>query len=294
MRGSRWIELCFVLVILVFVAPPAPRSAQGQAPQSDLSQLTLRQREIARQRRRLASSDVDERRDAVMQLGLMGQAESSRVAAIALTDPVPIVRATAARAVLSLQSDEAAAILIPLLRDKKEFVRQEVAYALGGSRSTKAIEELVTALENDKQASVRGAAAIALGLIGDESASSHLARIIDPGFSGPKRYDQKGSRKQEKDRFVQRSAARSLGQMRSRASVPALIAAMTDKHFDNDVRREAAFALGLIGDIGAVPALREALAASDAYLGQTAFDALRKISPADAVIRRSEPKMKMK
>jgi HEAT repeat protein len=82
---------------------------------------------------------------------------------------------------------------------------------------------------------------------------------------------------------VQRAAARALGQLKSRASVPALIAAMSNKRASDDVRREAARSLGLIGDPSAVPALRNALAAPDPYLSRIAYEALRKISPADAV-----------
>jgi HEAT repeat protein len=62
-----------------------------------------------------------------------------------------------------------------------------------------------------------------------------------------------------------------------------LIAAISNKRLSDDVRREAARTLGLIGDPAAVPALRAALAASDPYLSRLAYEALLKISPADAV-----------
>lgn len=273
---------CLLLFITFCNAVISPVFAQRLISQSDSTELTLRQREIGKQRLRLASSDVEERRDAVMQLGWMQQAESSRVAATALGDAAPVVRATAATAVLSLPSEEAVAVLIPLLKDKKEFVRQQVAYALGETHSPAAVEGLVTALEGDKQASVRGAAAVALGKIADETASAHLARTIDPGFAVSELHNQKSRKKGETDRFVQRAAARSLGQLRSRSSVPALIVAMADKRMSDDVRREAAYSLGLIGDITAVPVLRDALAARDPFLARIAYDALLKLSPADA------------
>jgi HEAT repeat protein len=246
--------------------------------QQSNSDLTSRQREIEKQRRRLSSSDEEERRDAVMRLGSMKHPDGSRVAATALNDPSAIIRATAASALLSLPSEESAALLLPLLNDKKEFVRQQVAYALGETHSPSAVEGLVTALERDKLPSVRGAAAVALGIIADLSASSYLSRTIDPGFSVTARFNLKGRSKVEKDTFVLRAVARSLGQMRSRASVPVLIAAMTNKNSSDDLRREAALSLGLIGDDAAVTALRAAQESRDPYLARIAFESLLKIS----------------
>ena len=81
---------------------------------------------------------------------------------------------------------------------------------------------------------------------------------------------------------MRRSAARSLGQIGSRAAVPTLIETMSDERAEDDVRREAARSLGLIGDAAAVPALRGALAARDPYLSRIAYEALLKIAPAEA------------
>ena len=60
--------------------------------------------------------------------------------------------------------------LLPLLNDKDEFVRREVAYALGHTRSRSATSALSDRLLNDKEDGVRGAAAVALGQIADEAA----------------------------------------------------------------------------------------------------------------------------
>ncbi|HET6892341.1 MAG TPA: HEAT repeat domain-containing protein, partial [Pyrinomonadaceae bacterium] len=93
--------------------------------------------EIEKQRERLTSPEVEERRDAVMRLAALRRPEASRAALAALNDALPIVRATAVGAVLWLPGEESARALIPLLNDKHEFVRQETAYALGriGSRT---------------------------------------------------------------------------------------------------------------------------------------------------------------
>jgi HEAT repeat protein len=270
----RAVYLLFFIILINAFATHAAYAQQTSAS----TELTPMQRAIEREQHRLTSVEAEERRDAVTRLGSMKRADSSRVAASALKDPSEIVRATAASAVLSLPADEAAAALLPLLQDKKEFVRQEAAYALGRTRSRTAVEGLAAALEKDKLPGVRGAAAVALGMIGDKETAWHLADTIDPNV-----FVSKGKRKKKEDNeFVQRAAAHALGQIKSRAAVPALIAAISNKRMSDDVRREAAFSLGLIGDPSAVPALRAALAARDPYLSRTAYEALLKISAPDA------------
>jgi HEAT repeat protein len=271
------------LILLICLAPAArqTRAAQAQSAQETSNALTPLQREIERERQRLASSDAEERRDAVMHLGQMKRPDSSRVAAPALHDLAAVVRATATRAVLSLPPDEAAALLIPLLQDADEFARREAAYALGETRSRRAVEPLVNSLNTDKQESVRASAAVALGRIGDESAVIPLTQTftrrnkISSGFLRRKK-------QVPENEFVRRAAALSLGQIGSRAAVPALVKVLSDERAEPDVRREAARALGLIGDPAAIMPLRAALTSNDPYLSRIAYEALRKISPAEA------------
>jgi HEAT repeat protein len=244
------------------------------------STLTPHQREIEKQRARLASGDAEERRDAVTRLGAMARADSSRVALPALKDSSVIVRATATRAILSLPAGEAAAALLPLLSDKNEFVRREAAYALGETRNRTAVEALATALARDKEAGVRGAAAVALGQIGDEAAVPVLTEAIGRRIARTGFLNRITFRRTEENEFVRRSAAVALGQMKSRAAVPALISALANIRAGDDVRREAARALGLIGDPSAIPTLRAALTARDPYLSEIASEALRKLEPA--------------
>ena len=84
-----------------------------------------------------------------MRLGAMHRAAASRVALPLLSDPSPIVRVMATKAILSLEPDESAAALLPLLNDKNEFVRRETAYALGQTRSRTATTSLTDHLLND-------------------------------------------------------------------------------------------------------------------------------------------------
>lgn len=275
--------LCAVVFVAsVFVAGGRASRLHARVtnlPQASQATLTPQQREIERQRARLASGDAEERREAVTRLGAMARADSSRVAVAALKDKSVIVRATAARAVLFLPAPEAAAALLPLLSDKDEFVRRETAYALGETRSRTAVIALATALARDKEAGVRGAAAVALGQIGDESAVPVLTEAIGRRIARSGFLNRITFRRTEENEFVRRSAAIALGQMKSRAAVPALISALANERAGDDVRREAARALGLIGDPSAIPTLRNALTARDPYLTEIASEALRKLEP---------------
>ncbi|HEX8499634.1 MAG TPA: HEAT repeat domain-containing protein [Pyrinomonadaceae bacterium] len=274
-RPARRSAVPFFLTLalaLAAVAAAAPRSrAQGE--------LTPLQHEVRTQAARLSSGEAEERRDAVVRLGAMARPEASRAAAAALGDMAAIVRATAARAVLSLAPGEAAALVLPLLRDRDEFVRREAAYALGLTRSPAGLDALAAAVGTDKQPSVRGAAAVALGQIGDARAVPALAGALTRRLRASGFFNRLARRKVEEDEFVRRAAAVSLGQIGGREAVPALVEALADERAPNDVRREAARALGLIGDAAAVPALRSVLAHPDPYLSRIAFEALRRLEP---------------
>lgn len=251
--------------ILVAIAGAAPSGVAQSAGQP-----TSIQREIERQRQRLSSSDIEARRDALMRLGNMKRPDASRVAAAELNDPEVQVRVAAAHAVVFLPPAEAAGLILPLLQDRAEFIRREAAYALGETHSRSAVARLSELLSGDKEAAVRSAAAVALGQIGDETAVNALSQAL----SGMKK------KAAPADEFLMRSAAHSLGQIRSRAGLPALIAALSDDQNVLDVRREAAAALGLIGDPSAAPALRAVLDSSDPYLAEAARQALRRLATA--------------
>lgn len=266
---SFLLALAFTLAAFVFDAPRA--RAQRE--------LTPLQHEINVQTARLSSAEVEERRDAVVRLGAMARPEASRAAVAALGDRAAVVRATAARALLSLAPGEAATLILPLLKDRDEFVRREAAYALGLARSTLAVGALAAATQTDKEASVRGAAAVALGQIDDAAAVPALAGALTRRLQGSGFFNRLLRRKVEEDEFVRRAAAVSLGQIGSREAVPVLVEALSDARAPNDVRREAAHSLGLIGDPAAVPALRAVLAHPDPYLSRIAFEALKRLDP---------------
>ncbi|HEX8338199.1 MAG TPA: HEAT repeat domain-containing protein, partial [Pyrinomonadaceae bacterium] len=273
-RFAPGVSVSFFLTLVCLLAPTPGRPAQRD--------LTPLQQEIKVLTARLSSADVEERREAVMRLGALGRPEGSRAAAAALGDAAAIVRATAARSVLALPAGEAATLLLPLLRDRDEFVRREAAYALGITRSTVGVSALAAAVETDKQPSVRGAAAVALGQLGDAAAVPALAGALSRRLQASGFFNRLRRRKVEEDEFVRRSAAVSLGQIGSREAVPVLLEALSNARTPDDVRREAARALGLIGDPSAVPALRSVLTHRDPYLSRIAFEALSRLDPASA------------
>jgi HEAT repeat protein len=209
----------------------------------------------------------------------MARPESSRAAAAALGDPVAIIRATSARAVLSLGPGEASTLILPLLRDRDEFVRREAAYALGLTRSPIGLGALAAAVEADKKPSVRAAAAVALGQLGDAGAVPALVGSLSRRAQGSGLFNRLRRRKVEEDEFVRRAAANSIGLIASREAVPVLIETLSSARTPGDVRREAARALGLIGDASAIPTLRAALAERDPYLSQIAFEVLKRLDP---------------
>jgi HEAT repeat protein len=235
--------------------------------------LTPRQLEIQKQQQRLSSSDQEERREAVMKLGSMRAAAASRAVLPALNDASPIIRATAAKAILSIGAEESVTALVPLLSDKDEFVRREAAYALGLTRSRQATTALTERLLNDKEDGVRGAAAVALGHIADEAAVPALVGTLGPELSTPS----KKKPKREPNVFVLRAVAVALGHIKSRAGTAALVSVLNNEKLPDDVRREAARSLGMIGDPTAAEALKAATTAADPYLSELAHEALRKL-----------------
>lgn len=282
---SKRRQLVWLTALVVSASPSFGRAAVHassgleQEP-ANAASLTPLQLEIEKQKMRLNSADVEQKRDALTRLASLHNKDASRAALAGLTDAAAIVKVTAAEAILSLPADEAARSLIPLLSDIDEFVRREAAYALGKTRSALGVAALTERLLNDKIDEVRGAAAVALGQIGDETAVTPLASVLSPqtGLVQPKG---KQKKKRPENPFVLRAAARSLGQIGSRAGLPALLHALQDDLSEPDVRRESATALGAVGDSSALPSLRDAVTALDPYLSQAAHAAIQKIMNAN-------------
>lgn len=243
----------------------------------------------------------EQKRNALFQIRNLETIEASRIAVPALTDADEIVRATAVSSVVFLSSDEAVLVLLPLLRDKKPFVRKETAYALGKTRNISAVRPLIETIQKDKIQEVKDAATFALGKNRDVSAVSALTRILQ---RSPKTNEE----------FMRRAAARSLGEIANnqilqgllqrknphnsipdfanelranlrkeipdfKNAVKVLLQVLQSPNETDDVKREAAYALGEIGDPAAIPYLLLALNSKDYYLAENCKKALEKINP---------------
>lgn len=244
---------------------------------------------------------VEEKRDALYQLRVIGTGEASRAAVPALSDPEPIVRATAAGALSALPSSEAVAALLPLLNDKKDFVRKEAVIALGGTGDPAAEQALIRAMEKDDEYAVRAAAAEALGKVGTGASIPVLTKALS-------------EKPKDKRQALRRSAARSVGLIAARfwksnvsnsnpeSFLPSKFKTSTGSLMDltsidhsyeavavvlrrilssereqPDTKREAAFALGTIGDRDAIPILEACLVSEDPYLAESCKEALSKL-----------------
>lgn len=246
--------------------------------------------------------NVEQKRDALLQIRNLQTAEASQIAVPTLKDSSEIVRATAAFSVIYLPTDEAAQNLLPLLADKKPLVRRETAYALGKVGAINTIDALLKVFQKDKSSEVKNAAIVALGEIGDVVAVAELTKILQKKPSS-------------KTDFLRRSTARSIGQIAQiiqtgkrevitpetfspneneptiilrnrlsneivkvfRPSTETLIRVLQNKKEAADTKREAAFALGAISDESAKTVLQSNLNAEDYYLAQICRESLLKI-----------------
>lgn len=252
---------------------------------------------------RIKFGTEDVKRNALSDLRNYRTETASRIALPALKDSREIVRATATHSVVFLPKNEAVQVLLPLLNEKSEFIRRETAYALGEVESNLAVQPLVNILLKDKKLEVKTASAIALGQIGDISAVSVLTKVLQ-------------KKPKDKERFLRRAAARSIGQIaqnlqrgkeeplvtprnflpekyrkirnpkycRLIESFPVfqnakalLINILQNKKETDDTKREAAFSLGEIGDESAIPILKINLNSEDYYLAEISEEALRKV-----------------
>ena len=138
---------------------------------------------------------------------------------------------------------DASRALIEALTDKDASVREAAAFALG-QIATRSATERLTRLLVDKDAEVRATAAFALGYLGDRRSIAPLSKAQDDADAG-----------------VRSSAVVGLGLMQDEDAVDELIEMLNDPSFD--VRYDAAWSLGQIGDADADGPLRVAVANLD-------------------------------
>lgn len=137
------------------------------------------------------------------------------------------VSIAAADALAGSRSSAAVNALITALTSNDARLRQSAAEALAKQKDSAAVPHLIKAI-NDADPWVRRAAAYALGHLGTPDTARIVATCL-----------------QDKSVIVRRSAAYALGALRAEDTAPQLKIALTDK--DPLTRRNAAWALGRIG-----------------------------------------------
>jgi HEAT repeat protein len=294
--GTRFLRdgvvsaLLFITLSVIFPATAAAQTAQDNWPQTEARLKTL------------LHGDSEQKRTALAEIRGLRTESASRLAAPALRDSDELVRATAAAAVVFLPPDQAVPALLPLLEDKRPFVRREAAYALGKVGHPNASASLRRKMISDRDLEVRSAAAIALGSIADPAAVIDLLSVLN-------------KRPKEEEEFLRRSAARSVGQIFEKAAtgvsatvtpqnflppkfkdvdtlkapssvidptiidraVAALSSILRSQKEAADTRREAAFALGATRQPAAATILRPYITDPDPYLAEISKEGVLKI-----------------
>lgn len=194
------------------------------------------------------------RREAARALGLMGPVAKPAIPTLmaVVEDESENVgyRCSAAKALGQLKFADAVPVLTRILRQRGELRR------IG------------------EDSHMRGAAANALGLMGDKAmpAISVLVATLKDGSETP---------------GVRSGAAEALGRLKYEPAVPALIKMLEEKdlrwgkHMASDLRKSVVRALGYMGPQGktAVPTLIETLKDDEAYIRKCAADALGSMGP---------------
>lgn len=158
--------------------------------------------------------------------------------------------------------DHIAARLTAAVSDEKydEQQRAFIIRLLGRTADVRQVEPLIDTLIQDTHV-LQGAAAEALGWIGDERAVAPLLLFLSEG---------------EPSDTLRELAAEALGRIGDRRAVEPLIAALEDSN--EWVRRAAAEALGVLGDRRAVEPLSALLQDEVVMVQDAAFEALKKLS----------------
>jgi len=167
-----------------------------------------------------------------------------------LRDPAldPAERLRLIREAGQTKDGDAMDALMEALKDKNAIVRGEAAEALGRIGGARARDALIAALE-DPNPTVRQRAALALGLLGSAESGPKLLAALTANRVRPDGYGL----------VICQEIVRSLGRLKDRGAVDALIAEMglkQDLSYKNDVVRS----LGSIGDPRAADVIRTHLA----------------------------------
>jgi len=218
----------------------------------------------------LDSLNAEERRNALDSLGQMNHPAAREALAEAVKHPVQEVRILAASRLANLDDPRALPGLVEAVRCRHEEIIIEagkIRHDLFSRLGKSAVTGLINCLKDEDQ-SVRSAAAVALGRIGDNAAVPGLIQLIEDSNVGRQAVIALGEigdssalphlEKALRNRaFPYRiEGVRALSQLGS-VSIPILLEFLTDK--DGNLRHNIVCSLENICDVSAVPALTQVL-----------------------------------
>lgn len=215
-------------------------------------------------RTRLGSPDAAARREAILTLGRLTDAASADAVAPLLRDADPAVRGVAAWALGRMHARAFAPALAAALRDDDAVVRELAGLALASLGDRRWVPE-VAAMTRDTVWTVRAVGTEALRTIGGDDAAAAIVELLG----------------RESDIHARSMALWALQELRSRHSLPGLVAALADTSVE--LRATALVALGELGDAAAFDAVAARLTDAAPMVRGRAAVALAKFHDARAV-----------
>jgi HEAT repeat protein len=292
-RALMWVCICLSTAAF---SPAAPSRAQdaGTAP---LSEAKNKGDEAFRKAaERLKAKDANERAASANEMGRRGYRFRREIAELLRpllrTDPEPVVRAAAGRALGRQGAREAVPDLIAALGDASADVRVVAAAALWRLPDPSATAPLLERVK-DPDKSVREWAALALGVIGDKRAVSEMVRLLgDPernvrlaavrslgrigdteGLEPVTKYVRAGKRDaEERDEVIA-----AIVSMKGDGRVPALLG-LLEAETDAEQQVRLIAALGKIGTAQVLPALRKKATSGPAEVRDAANKAIAEVA----------------
>jgi HEAT repeat protein len=222
------------------LSDPCVACAQGPDTRAEVSTDAKGEEAFRHALARLQSAEAGDRASAADELGRRGYRFRKPIAEalrpILLSDPQPVVRAAAGRALGRLGAREAIPELIQALSDASSDVRVVAAAALWRLPDPSSVPALLERT-NDEDRVVREWAALALGVAADARALPALLKLLD-----------------DRERAVRLSAVRSLGRIERAEALEPLVRYLATPR-DEEEREEVVNSVASIPDEQRVPSL---------------------------------------